>query len=660
MNDEGNTGVPAARAPDAVLEPADAAGLESRLVELERQLRVIADFTYDWETWEDADGRLCYVSPACRRTTGYSAQEFLDNPALMEEIIAAEDRGVWSTHRHLPRKPGRRDRVTFRIVTREGETRWIEHACQAVVDENGRFSGYRASNRDVTERRRAEEALRRAELEKETILDSQMEHVIYQDLDHGILWPNRAACDSVNAKREELIGRRCYEVWAGGQQPCDDCPVAAAVETGQEREIQKETPDGRAWYIRGYPVRDDRGEITGAIEVTQEITERRELERQLLQSQRMEAVGILAGGVAHDFNNILTGIVGSAELALGSLPSEALATAKVKQIVGLAKRAAKLTRQLLAFSRQQNYEPEVLRVNELIGDLLGLLERVIGEDIDLTFQPSALPDTIRADSGQLEQVLMNLTVNSRDAMPQGGKIFIHTRNRTVRESDPEARSGLPAGHYVQLSVRDTGLGMDDHTRERVFEPFFTTKEVGKGTGLGLSTVYGIVRQHGGQITVDSQPGRGTEFHVLLPLTDAPVRRDESPAQSRSSAGRETILVVEDEAAVRSVLQRGLETQGYRVLVADGPREALELFARHGDRIDLLVSDVVMPGQSGFDLYRSLSADAPRLKVLFISGYSKQQFSEDDPTVIDLPLLQKPFHIVELAGAARRLLDGDAP
>jgi PAS domain S-box-containing protein len=629
---------------------------ERRLLELERRLRVIADFTYDWETWEDAGGRLCYISPACRRTTGYSAQEFLENPRLMADIILPEDREVWSTHRHLPRDPGTRDRATFRIVTREGETRWIEHACQAVSDKNGEFSGYRSSNRDITDRRRAEEALRRAELEKETILDSQLEHVIYQDLEHGILWPNRAACKSVGATREELIGRRCYEVWAGGERRCDDCPVAAAIETGKEHEVEKETPDGRAWYIRGYPVRNDDGEITGAIEVTQEITQRKELESQLLQSQKMEAVGILAGGVAHDFNNILTGIVGSAELALGNLERDSAATTRIEQIVALANRAAKLTRQLLAFSRQQSYEPKVVRFNELIGDLLGLLERLIGEDVELTFRPGASPDTIHADSGQIEQVLMNLCVNAKDAMPEGGKILIHTVNRTVEANSPEARSGLPSGPYVQLTVQDTGEGMDEQTRERAFEPFFTTKEVGKGTGLGLSTVYGIVRQHGGQVLIASQSGRGTAFHVLLPLTDAPVEEDDENAGGPARGGPETILLVEDEEAVRSVLEQGLETRGYRVLSAGGPERALEIFAENPGGIDLLITDVIMPEQSGFGLYRDLSASSPGLKVLFISGYSRKQVSGNDPRIADLPLLQKPFDIEGLARAARRVLD----
>jgi two-component system, cell cycle sensor histidine kinase and response regulator CckA len=413
--------------------------------------------------------------------------------------------------------------------------------------------------------------------------------------------------------------------------------------------------DGKAVLLTSkVPLRDGSGAVVGVLGVYQDITERKKLEEQLRQAQKMEAVGRLAGGIAHDFNNLLTVVNGYSQVLMDSLAPEDSNRPLVEEIERAGDRAAGLTRQLLAFSRRQVLEPRVLCLNEVVGDTDRMLRRLIGEDILLTTSLDANLGRCRVDPGQLEQVLMNLVVNARDAMPKGGRLAITTRN--VTGPCLEAPD-LPPGNYVELGVNDTGIGMDERTKARLFEPFFTTKGPGQGTGLGLATVYGIVTQSDGHIAVQSKPGRGTSFRVYLPRVNVSLPKvgDSRPAADALPRGVETLLLVEDEPAVRDLDRRVLTDCGYTVLEAKDGREAVRVAKGHGGRIDLLVSDVVMPHLGGRELAEELLTIRPDVKVLFVSGYT------DDAIVrhgvgAEYAFLQKPFTPAGLAKKVREVLD----
>ncbi len=387
------------------------------------------------------------------------------------------------------------------------------------------------------------------------------------------------------------------------------------------------------------------------------VSERKEVEEQFRQSQKMESIGRLAGGVAHDMNNLLTAMLGSAELLLLDLP-DGPAREEVAEIRAVAERAADLVRQLLAFSRRQVMEPRVLDLNVLVANLRKMLRRLIGEDIELQFIAGPALGSVRADPGQIEQVLLNLSVNARDAMPNGGRLTIETAN--VELDDPYARThaGVTPGRYVMLAVSDTGTGMDEHTKAHLFEPFFTTKGPGAGTGLGLSTVYGIVKQSGGDIWVYSEPARGTTLKIYLPRVAAPAE----PAEAKHPAtpprrGTETVLVVEDEPVVRVLARKVLRQGGYTVIEAANGVEALEIAGQHAGDIDLLLTDVVMPDMSGRELMRKLSPRLPRLKVLYMSGYADEAIVHHGVLDPGTAFIQKPFMPEGLARKVRQVLDG---
>ena len=383
---------------------------------------------------------------------------------------------------------------------------------------------------------------------------------------------------------------------------------------------------------------------------------RAQLEEQLRQSQKMEAVGRLAGGVAHDFNNILTGITGYVELALGQV-DEAQVRRDLEQIRQFSDRAAGLTHQLLAFSRRQPLRVSAVDLNDLVESTTGMMERLIGEDVELTFQPGADLGLVKADSGQIEQVLMNLAVNSRDAMPTGGKVLIETANVELDADYAAGHTAVEPGPYVMLAVFDTGIGMSKESQERVFEPFFTTKEQGKGTGLGLSTVYGIVKQHDGNIWVYSEPDRGTCFKIYLPVCDVvPAVEVAGGLAPDVPRGIETILLVEDEPRVRDAVKRALENYGYTVLSATHPDEATTVFEDNMKGVAMLLSDVVMPGCDGIQLHSRLCDRRPGLPVLFMSGYTDRSILEDGVLNPGIPFIQKPFSPAQLVHKVRTVLD----
>jgi PAS domain S-box-containing protein len=386
-----------------------------------------------------------------------------------------------------------------------------------------------------------------------------------------------------------------------------------------------------------------------------DVSERKHLEEQLHHSQKMEAIGRLAGGVAHDFNNLITAIIGYSQLALNRL--ETLPRDEIEEVVKAGKRAASLTSQLLAFSRKEIVQPKSLDLNEVVSDLKKMLTRLIGEDVLLSADLNPSSASVYADRGHIEQIIVNLVVNARDAMPEGGRLSIRTKN-IILDQASALHAGCPPGAYVALSIADTGTGMDSQTLLRIFEPFFTTKEKEKGTGLGLSTVYGIVRQNNGAIEVESEIGRGTTFHIYLPVAqENKAVSEEMNICARLTPGHETILLVEDDPGVRQLVRNSLEMNGYRVLESADAEEAIEKYRAHKESINLILTDVVMPGMSGRRMTGSLGPLRPDTKVLYMSGYTSDYVTDRGGLSSDHYFLQKPFTLDELARKVRESLEG---
>ena len=520
------------------------------------------------------------------------------------------------------------------------------------------------TSQDVTEQRQVETALRKSEREKELILNSVSEVVAFVDRDHRIVWANPAAMEMAGLDAKSIIGRTCHSVWQKRESTCPGCLLEDLLATAQPGWMEMATPDGRIWTRMGYPVRDEEGVVTGGVLVMLDITKRKEaqeekrkLQAQLLQAQKMEAVGTLAGGVAHDFNNLLTAIRGCLEMALLKIPEGDDLRRDLLEVQESADRAADLTRQLLMFGRRHHTRFAPANLNQTLGGMLKLLHRLIGEDIEIVTVLEKDLWVVRTDTGSMEQLILNLVVNARDAMPEGGKITLKTENITIDESYcvviPDAR----AGQFIRLSISDTGKGMDPRTRERIFEPFFSTKGPGKGTGLGLSVVYGIVRQHDGWIKVYSEPGRGTEFKVYLPVIreQVPQRAAEAVPLEPLAGGGERILIVEDEKSVRDFATRALIHYGYRVETASSAGEALELFIRKKGDFHLVFSDVVLPDKTGLDLADELLAINGKVKVVVTSGYtdSKSQWSKIRGK--GYPFIQKPYSVRDMLGILKKSL-----
>jgi signal transduction histidine kinase len=422
------------------------------------------------------------------------------------------------------------------------------------------------------------------------------------------------------------------------------------------KELKRQRKDGTLLDVSlsVAPLRDAEGSITGVLAVYADDTERKRLEAQLLQSQKLESVGRLAGGVAHDFNNLLTVINCYGDLLLQQVQDRPSLRQGLEEIRKAGTQAASLTRQLLAFSRRQVLQPKVFSVNDVIEDMRDMLQRIIGEDIELEIKLDDTVATIKADPGQLQQVVMNLVVNARDAMPNGGKLTISTLGCDA----PEQQTAVyeeSAGRHVMLAVSDTGTGMDEETQRRVFEPFFTTKAAGTGTGLGLSTVWGIVKQSGGHITFSSQQGKGTTFRIYLPCTEEPERQRSMPAAGASVGGTETLLLVEDQPQLRLLTSRILSGYGYKVLEAADGMEALRICEQNDGLIQLVLTDVVMPGVTGIELGKRLKELNPVLKIVYMSGYTDDVILRQGTLEPGAAYLEKPFTPEGLAGKVREVL-----
>ena len=509
--------------------------------------------------------------------------------------------------------------------------------------------------------RAAQEGLRRSEMNFRSLVTNAPYGICRCDSTGQLLDVNPALLSVLGySSPQDLVGRHLGALYADTHQWFElaDHLRSATPLNGLIVEWKRKDGTGTVVRVSGRAVSD--GDKGTAFELfAEDVTERRALEQQLRQSQKMEAVGRLAGGIAHDFNNLLMVISGYSEFLLDRLGPEPALRAPAQEIASAAGRATSLTRQLLAFSRKQMMAPKVLDLNGIVTENLKMLTRVIGEDIDLVMVPAAGLGAVRADAGQIEQVIMNLAVNARDAMPSGGKLTIETSNVSLDDDYARFHAPLRAGDYVMLAISDNGLGMDSETQSHIFEPFFTTKGT-KGTGLGLSTVYGIVKQSGGYIWVYSEPGRGTTFKIYLPRV---AERGESPALVVSSAesvaaepGTETILLVEDEANLRYLARQFLEKQGYRVIEAADGVVAMQIAVAHEGVIHLLLTDVIMPGMNGRELAQRMSEIRPNTKVLYISGYTENVIGHTGTLDAGVRLLQKPFTLRDLKSKVREVLD----
>jgi PAS domain S-box-containing protein len=491
-----------------------------------------------------------------------------------------------------------------------------------------------------------------------TIVDSSSDAIIGKDLNGIVTSWNKGAEDLFGYSSAEMIGRSTLELIPPDRRDEEE-HILSRIRAGQRVlhfETVRRTKDGRLldMSITTSPIRDASGAIIGASKVARDITERRVLQEQYHQAQKMEAIGQLAGGVAHDFNNLLTAVLGFSGLVRESLDADDPRLGDVDQIIMAAERASALTKQLLAFSRKEVVQPVTLDLNEVIVNTDKMLRRLIGEQIVVRLALADRIGPIQADPGQLDQILMNLAINAHDAMPDGGRLTIETANVELDAPFASTHGTASPGPYVMLAVTDTGVGMSDDVRRRLFEPFFTTKERGKGTGLGLSTVFGIVQQSGGCMYVYSEPGHGATFKIYFPRVTA--SSDAVPAfpERPPARGTETVLLVEDEQAVRLLVRSILELAGYRVVEADSPRAAVAVFAERRSDVHVLVTDVIMPGETGPALFESLRASRPHLRVLYISGYTDDAMrGRLDPGVA---FVQKPFAADALLRKLREVLD----
>lgn len=602
------------------------------------------------------DGRIVDLNESCARMFGYSKPGEARGHILQETFLAPGD---FERLLRLVREHKSIGNLELELQRQDGQRLCV--LLGASLLENGSEPVIEGTLIDITERKQAEEALRRSEERFRTLVEKSSDAISLVDGSGKVLYSSHAISPIFGYSLEERMGKSVFEFIHPEEsaQVLHTFKKLLAQPYGSASiELRYRHKDGSWRWIEalGTNLLEDPSVQAVAINY-RDITERRQLMEQLFLAQKMEAVGRLAGGVAHDFNNLLTAILGYSDMVLEKLPRGSVLSRYTSEIKRAGERAASLTRQLLAFSRLQVMSPRVLDLNVVIEEMSRMLRRVIGEDVTLTASPGAGLERVKVDPSQVEQVILNLAVNARDAMPEGGELRIRTSNARFAEDFIAEGVRVQAGSYVALEVTDTGCGMDSETSARVFEPFFTTKEKGKGTGLGLSTVYGIVKQSGGYIWVSSEPQKGTTFKIYLPGLEeaaAPAKAADAPVQI--DRGSETILLVEDETNVRELLCGMLRSKGYEVLEAARGEEALALGKNHSQPIHLIVTDMVMPQMNGRELARRLCALHPESNVLYMTGYAGNKIGAIDVLENDVAFIHKPFSAEALSQKVRSILD----
>lgn len=628
--------------------------------ESEAKYRLLVENQTDLIVKVDMEGYFQFVSLSYCKLFGKTEEELLGSS--FTPLVHKDDREHTAKAMEALFQPPYTAYMEQRAMTKDG-WRWLGWMDTAVFDEAGNITAVIGVGRDITERKQIEGVLQENRVRSSQALKAAQA---------GAWEWNMATNQTIWSEENYLvlglspdIGETNYDTWLQRVHPEDraeaEYQVNKAVEQKRDLNIEFRIvwPDGTIRWINdvGKSVFDEKGDMVGMYGIQIDITERKQLEAQLQQSQKMESIGRLAGGIAHDFNNILVPIISYAELGMMNLTPDDKLYSYLQQVRDAAERAADLTRQILAFSRRQVLEMKTVDINVIVIEFEKMVQRLIVEDIELQTLLDPILYPVKADRGQIEQVLMNLVVNARDAMPTGGKLTIETASTYLDETYVKRYADdQPAGHYVMLAVSDTGHGMDMATQQQIFEPFFTTKMQGKGTGLGLATVFGIVKQHGGNICVHSEPGNGTTFKVYLPRAEGTVQTYETAVIEPASVyGIETILVVEDEKMVRKLVCETLAAHGYKVIEAQSPHDGLRLAYEYKKTIHLLLTDVIMPEMNGRELYQKILFVHPDIKVLYMSGYADDVIADHGILKEGISFLQKPFTVHTLTRRVKQVL-----
>jgi PAS domain S-box-containing protein len=594
---------------------------------------------------------------------GYEPEEFPMSAEAWLELLHPEDKErAFRVNNDCIENRASCFEVEFRLRTKGGQWKWILGRGKAVArDADGKAVRMVGTHVDIDDRKRSEQRLRESESMYRQLFELESDAIFLIAKTGDILEANRTASALYGYTKEELVSMKNLDLSAEPEETLH--ATVSGVRLIPVRLHRKK--DGTVFPVeitathfswKGREVH--LAAIRDITERNRAEEERKALVNQLSQSQKMEAVGQLAGGIAHDFNNILTVILGYSHIVLEKLEQNSPIRPPIGEILSSAAKARELTKGLLAFSRKQMLHPAIIDLGTLVEDTKKMLERLVREDIDMT---TRLPETIlavNADKGQIVQVLMNLVTNAVDAMPDGGTLTIEVDQAVIDKAFVVSAGFGKEGIYAGISVSDTGSGFDEETKKKIFEPFFTTKETGQGTGLGLSIVYGIVKQHEGFINVESEPGRGTTFRIFLPLVEQGLESftEEQPEQGRVTEGTETILLAEDDAGVREMNRITYSQAGYRVITAADGEEAVLLYARNQGKVDLLVFDVIMPRKHGRQAYEQIKAMAPKIKVLFISGYTKDIISLKGVSDDEVFFIPKPFKPGDLLRKTREILD----
>lgn len=641
-----------------ILDITDLKNAETALKESEEQYRTLVDNMQDCVYRCDLDGNLTFATPSAAPLLGYSSVEEMIGLNIAKDFYYLPE----ERERFLNILKTQYKVTNYEVVLKrkDGSPMIISTNSHFYRDREGSVIGIEGIYSDITKRKHAEEALKKSEELYRTLVAASPDAITVTDLSGRITLSSPKALELFAIPSEEqAVGRHVLE-WVP-----DDDQREASVQAIQElfatgstphKEIVLRKDDGTVFEAEAHaaPLRAPDGTIWGGIFITRDITERKSLQAQLLQSQKMEAIGTLAGGIAHDFNNILMIIMGYANLLEAQLPEDHAVRNYVHQINSCTSKAANITRGLLTFSRKQSLELSPQSVNTIIRDIEKLLQRIVPEDVELTFALNQ-DVAIMADMTQIDQVLINLVSNAKDAMPKGGKLHIKTGTVQLGAEFRQANGFGEPGTYALISVTDTGLGMDEATQKKIFEPFFTTKEAGKGTGLGLSIVYGIIKQHGGYVTVSSQSGKGSEFSIYLPAAKLFVpETGQTPDDARG--GTETLLLAEDNPDLRKIVKEILLKSGYTVIEAKDGEDAVKKYKECRETISLLILDVVMPGKNGKESYEEIREMKPSIRVLFMSGYTGDVVLDKGVHDAKVDFIAKPLSAQELLRKVREVLD----
>jgi two-component system cell cycle sensor histidine kinase/response regulator CckA len=641
---------------------------DKKIHESERKFRAIFDQTYQFVGLLSTDGTMLEANKTAVRFIGVEDSDVIGKP-FWETAWWAHSRELQGRIRLAVREASKGDFVRFEatIPATDGSLHYVDFSLKPVMDEAGGVVLLIPEGRDITERKRAEEEIRRQAEFLQLMMDAVPFPVFYKDRQGRYLGCNRAFEQFYGMSREQIAGKTAYGIapkeLADTYSRADDDLFAHPGGKTYEGIVQPADGSQRDVVFHKATFEGPDGSLAGLVGVVVDMTDskRAEKEKQTLQdrlalAQKMESIGRLAGGVAHDFNNMLGVILGNAELALKQVDRTHPLAVNLEEIRSAAEYSADLTRQLLAFARRQTVAPRVLDLNETVDGMLAMLQRLVGEDIDLTWIPCRDLWQVRVDPAQIDQILVNLTANARDSIAGVGKVSIETQNLVADDAYCTTHVGLGPGEYVMLAVRDNGCGMDPETLANVFEPFFTTKERGKGTGLGLATVYGVVKQNDGAISVYSKPGEGASFEICLPRYKSRSAPDLPQAPTTpATGGSETVLLVEDETMVLRLAKTMLAKLGYEVLSAATPGEAIRLAAEHAGEVHLVMTDVIMPEMNGRDLARHLRSVYPNLKQLFMSGYTADVIADQGVLEEGVHFIQKPFSMNDLAAKLREAL-----